>query len=79
VEDAAYVEKVLGAELVSSIIVFAASADDKARTVLLDDIAFTSIFFFLDPPYDTPEATSMIDQRKLKQFGQSAHPDYVHD
>jgi hypothetical protein len=42
--------------------------------VFLKDIASTSIFFFLDPQYESLEATSMIkslDKPGLQQFGTS--------
>lgn len=74
VEDASYVEKVLDAELVSSTYLSLREGirtDSQARTVLLDDISSSSIFFFLDPQYDSHEATSMIDQKKIQQFSRS--------
>ena len=70
-EDGSYVEKVLDAELACLSFFAFVRTDSEARTVLLDDIASSSIFFFLDPKYDSHEASSMIDQRKLLQFGKS--------
>ena len=74
VEDASYVEKVLDAELVRLTRMQVDMAKIQARTVLLDDITLSSIFFFVDPQYDSQEATSMIkqlDQKGLQQFGKS--------
>jgi glutamyl-tRNA synthetase len=58
VEDAVYVEKVLDAEL--------------ARTVILNDIPSSSIFFFLEPQYDSHESSSMLksfDRRTMQAYG----------
>lgn len=57
-EDAVYVEKVLDAEL--------------ARTVILKDIPSSSIFFFLEPQYDSHESSHMLksfDRRTMQTYG----------
>lgn len=52
-------------------------ADQQARTVILKDIAASSIFFFLDPQYDSLESQTMLRPVKLDRYGESHPPTIV--
>jgi hypothetical protein len=42
-----------------------------ARTIKLNDIPVTSVFFFLDPKYDTLEADKMLQGLHKASYGPS--------